>query len=104
MDPTIQKLARRLKGPAPAMRKLQNIDSVEHYDRTGELPFLIEFRSRRRPNPRWIEQVFTPAQLTLLNRLGYIIRPHPRRRSIVELYILDDDLTERDWTAIRLLF
>lgn len=86
------------------MRKIQNIDSAEQYYRTGELPFLIQFRSGRRPNPRWIEQVFNPAQLTLLNRLGYVIRPHPKHRSTVELYILDQHLTERDWTALRLLF
>lgn len=84
------------------MKKICEIDAAEVYHQTGELPW--QGTTKHRLQPEWCELVFTTPQLKFLEKHSYTARPHPRHSPTVEIFINEQDLTEQDWTLIRLLF
>lgn len=87
------------------MKKICEIDGAESYARTGELPLLNSWKSRRYcVNSAWLELHFTDAQRRFLDQLTWTARPHPKHNPTIELFVDETDLTDRDWTVIRLLF
>lgn len=91
------------------MKKICEIDSVQVYADTGVMPWRNNPRytcNRRRHSlePKWFLAAFTPAQQTLLTKLEYRARPHPRDSPRVEIYINHYNCTEQDWTMLRLVF
>ena len=87
------------------MKKICEIDAATSYARTGELPLGYTWKSRKhRVNRSWFDRHFTTAQKQILEQHGYTARPHPRHNLTIELFINENNLTDRDWTLIRLLF
>ena len=93
------------------MRKIAEINSVQVYSRTGVFSDLGHRTYTRRPNTRnahlhdaWIQAALTPAQFRFIENRITTFRPHPRHGSTVELYVDEQQLTDRDWTLLRLLF
>jgi hypothetical protein len=93
------------------MRKIHQIDSIQVYSDTGLFAYLRHRPYTRRPRSRnqhlhdaWISAALTPAQQRFIENRITTFRPHPRHSPTVEVYIDEADLTERDWTLIRLLF
>lgn len=85
------------------MRKICEIDGAESYNRTGELP-LAGWHSKNRVNTQWVKLHFTEAQQQFLDKHQWSIRHHPRHFPTLELFVDETDLTEQDWTVVRLLF
>jgi hypothetical protein len=93
------------------MRKIHQIDSVQVYSDTGLFAHLRHRPYTRRPNTRnqhlhdaWIQAALTPAQFRFIENRITTFRPHPRHSPTVELYVDEQELTDRDWTLLRLLF
>jgi hypothetical protein len=93
------------------MRKIHEINSIAVYSQTGHFAHLGHRTYTRKPNTRnahmhdeWISAALTPAQVRFIENRITTFRPHPRHSPTVEVYIDEADLTERDWTLIRLLF
>ena len=86
------------------MKKIQEIDGPASYERTGKPIFENPWHRRRRVNPEWFHAQFTPAQQRFLETHGYAIRYHPRHNPTLEVFVNEENLTQRDWTAIHLLF
>ncbi len=94
-----------------AMRKIFEIDSIEVYNRTGVFAHLGHRTYTRKPNTRnahfhdeWLKAALTPAQQKFIKDRITVFRPHPRHSPTVEVYVDEQQLTDRDWTAIKLLF
>jgi len=85
------------------MKKICEIDSVHSFAKTSYLP-MIHVWSRKQVNPKWYHSHFSKKQQQFLEQHGYAIRPHPRHNPTLELFINEVNLTDRDWTVIRLLF
>ena len=87
------------------MKKICEIDGVEVYAAHGVRAWHNAFRQRRHKiNPQWVEAAFTPAQRLFMRERHMVFRPHPRYSPAIEVFIDDADLSERDWTVIRMLF
>ena len=93
------------------MRKIYQIDSIQVYSRAGLFAYLRHRPYTRRPNTvnqhlhdEWIQSALTPAQFRFIENRITTFRPHPRHSPTVELYVDEQQLTERDWTLLRLLF
>jgi hypothetical protein len=93
------------------MRKIAEIDSIQVYSRTGRFAHLGHRAYTRRPNTRnahrhdeWIQSALTPAQFRFIENRITTFRPHPRHNPTVELYVDEQQLTEPEWTLLRLLF
>jgi hypothetical protein len=83
------------------VRKICEIDDVEVYAEHG----VRAWQDRRHKiNPAWLEVAFTPAQQLFMQDRHMVFRPHPGYSPTIEVFIDETDLTERDWTLIRLLF
>lgn len=91
------------------MKKICERDSVRVYIDTGVMPWrnnprYSPRRTRHALEPEWFSAAFTPVQQTLLVKLRYRARPHPRHTPTVEIYIDHTRCTEQDWTMLRLVF
>ena len=87
------------------MRKICEIDSIAAYGQGATASVWHNGWSRRRKiNPVWIEQVLSPAQLRYVENRKTVFRPHPRHSPTIEMFIDEENLSERDWTLIRILF
>lgn len=91
------------------MKKICEIDAVRVYADTGVMPWRINprytnGRRRHRLQTEWFEAAFSPSQQTLLNKIGYTARPHPKHSPSVGIYIDRHAMTEQDWTMLRLIF
>jgi hypothetical protein len=93
------------------MRKILEINSVEVYSRTGAFGHLGHRAYTRKPNTgnqhlhdAWIRAALTPAQFVFNENKITTFRPHPRHNPTVEVYVDEQELTDRDWTIIHLLF
>ena len=87
------------------MKKICEIDAALSYQNTGHLPLLRGLPRRgHRVNPDWFDQYFNTAQKKILDLHGYSVRPHPRHAPTIELFIDETDVSDQEWTMIRLLF
>jgi len=90
---------------ADPMKKVCEIDAAEVYNQIGIGVFdLTRSKRRYRVNPEWFDRYFTTAQKQILEQHGYTLRPHPRHNPTIELFVDEQQLTDRDWTLIRILF
>ena len=93
------------------MRKIYQINSIQVYSQTGVFAHLGHRPYTRKPNTRnqhlhdeWLQAALTPAQFRFIEKRITVFRPHPRHNPTVELYVDEQQLTEPDWTLLRLLF
>jgi hypothetical protein len=93
------------------MRKIHQIDSIKVYEQTGQFAHLGHRTYTRKPNTRnahmhdeWLQAALTPAQLKFIQDRITVFRPHPRHSPTIEVYVDEQQLTDRDWTVIHLLF
>jgi len=85
------------------MKKVCEVDAMTVYQKSSVLPWDYT-GGKRRAKPKWITETFSAAQINFLERHSYTIRPHPRHNPTVEVFINEQNCTEKDLTVMRLLF
>ena len=93
------------------MRKIYQIDSIKIYEQTGVFAHLGPRTYTRKPNTKnqhlhdeWLQAALSTAQRKFIEKRITTFRPHPRHNPTVEVYVDEQQLTERDWTLVHLLF
>ena len=85
------------------MKKITEIDGTEMLHRTGEIPW-ESYPHQKRLKQACFKQAFSKPQQEFLKKLGYAARPHPKHNPTIEVFVNDEQMTERDRLMLLLLF
>lgn len=76
------------------MKKIAEIDSALVYEKTGVMPY----------DRNWLQAALTVPQYDFVTQFEHAHRCHPKHAPTRELFVNENQLSDRQFTVLRLLF